>query len=109
MNTGNVPDNLPKSILMNPYNEDAGHEISTDLRHDIFDNLLGDEITSALNSLNIEHRLIIILCDVEGFKYEEIASIVDIPVGTVRSRLHRARKLLKEKLQGLCQKKRIPG
>jgi hypothetical protein len=41
----------------------------------------------------------IILCDLEGFTYEEMAKILDIPIGTVRSRLHRARNLLKEKLQ----------
>jgi DNA-directed RNA polymerase specialized sigma24 family protein len=41
---------------------------------------------------------VIILCDLEGFKYEEMAKILDIPIGTVRSRLHRARGLLKEKL-----------
>jgi RNA polymerase sigma-70 factor (ECF subfamily) len=41
---------------------------------------------------------VIILCDLEGFKYEEMAKILDIPIGTVRSRLHRARNLLKEKL-----------
>ncbi|MBA2407467.1 MAG: RNA polymerase subunit sigma, partial [Chitinophagales bacterium] len=41
----------------------------------------------------------ILLCDVEGFTYEEIAKIIDIPIGTVRSRLHRARNLMKEKLR----------
>jgi DNA-directed RNA polymerase specialized sigma24 family protein len=41
---------------------------------------------------------VIILCDLEGFKYDEMAKILDIPIGTVRSRLHRARNMLKEKL-----------
>lgn len=61
--------------------------------------LIGDEVANALNSLAIDFRTIIILSDLEGFKYEEMAKILDIPVGTVRSRLHRARHLIKEKLQ----------
>ena len=52
----------------------------------------------ALNALDVDFRTVIILCDLEGFKYEEMAKILDIPIGTVRSRLHRARNLLKEKL-----------
>ena len=60
--------------------------------------MLGDEITNALNSMDVDFRTVIILCDLEGFKYEEMAKILDIPIGTVRSRLHRARNILKEKL-----------
>jgi RNA polymerase sigma-70 factor (ECF subfamily) len=48
--------------------------------------------------LDVDFKTVIILCDLEGFKYEEMAKILDIPIGTVRSRLHRARNLLKEKL-----------
>jgi len=69
-----------------------------DLREEIFTNLLGDEVTVAINSLPIDFRTVILLCDIEGFTYEEIASIIDIPIGTVRSRLHRARNMLKERL-----------
>jgi RNA polymerase sigma-70 factor (ECF subfamily) len=46
---------------------------------------------------------VIILCDLEGFTYEEMAKILDIPIGTVRSRLHRARNLLKDKLRSYAQ------
>ncbi len=70
-----------------------------DLRSEIFESLLGDEVTIAINSLPIDFRTVILLCDVEGFTYEEIAKIIDIPIGTVRSRLHRARNMLKEKLR----------
>jgi len=70
-----------------------------DLRMEIFENLLGDEVTIAINSLPIDFRTVILLCDVEGFTYEEIAKIIDIPIGTVRSRLHRSRNMLKEKLK----------
>jgi RNA polymerase sigma factor (sigma-70 family) len=71
---------------------------SIDLRDKIFRGMVGDEITNALNLLPVDFKTVIILCDIEEFSYEEIARITDIPVGTVRSRLHRARKLLKERL-----------
>ena len=61
--------------------------------------MLGDEITIALNKLPIDFKTVILLCDIEGFSYEEIAKIIDIPIGTVRSRLHRARNMLKDSLR----------
>jgi RNA polymerase sigma-70 factor (ECF subfamily) len=64
----------------------------------LFNNLLGDEVTAAIDSLQEEFRTVVILCDIEGFTYEEIAEFVDCPVGTVRSRLHRGRKLLHDAL-----------
>ena len=70
-----------------------------DLREDVFDGMLGDEITIALNKLPIDFKTVILLCDIEGFSYEEIAKIIDIPIGTVRSRLHRARNMLKDSLR----------
>lgn len=70
-----------------------------DLREEIFGDLMGDEVTKALNVLPVDFKTVILLCDIEGFTYEEIAKIVDIPIGTVRSRLHRARQILKEKLE----------
>jgi RNA polymerase sigma-70 factor (ECF subfamily) len=48
--------------------------------------------------LPVDFKTVILLCDIEGFTYEEIAKIIDIPIGTVRSRLHRARQMLKELL-----------
>lgn len=86
------------------YNSDDVHYQSTsDLRTETVKDMLGDEISNALNSLAVDFRTVIILCDLEGFTYEEMAKILDIPIGTVRSRLHRARNLLKEKLQGYAQ------
>jgi RNA polymerase sigma-70 factor (ECF subfamily) len=70
-----------------------------DLRQEMFSSLMGDEVTRALNELPVDFRTVILLCDIEDFSYEEIAKIIDIPIGTVRSRLHRARNILKEKLR----------
>ena len=83
--------------------EKTDKAITTDLRVDSLKGMLGDEITIALNGLAVDFRTVIILCDLEGFTYDEMAKILDIPIGTVRSRLHRARNLLKEKLQSYAK------
>jgi RNA polymerase sigma-70 factor (ECF subfamily) len=70
---------------------------STDDAHlekEIFDNLLDDEVSDAIRNLPEDFRTVVILADIENFSYEEIADFIDCPVGTVRSRLHRARKIL---------------
>ncbi|GAL86926.1 MAG: sigma-70 family RNA polymerase sigma factor [Sporocytophaga sp.] len=79
--------------------DDVDESITTDLRIESLQEMIGDEVATALNALAVDFRTIIILCDLEGFTYEEMAKILDIPIGTVRSRLHRARNLLKEKLK----------
>ena len=83
--------------------EDADSSITTDLRVDTVQEMIGDEIAMALNSLAVDFRTVIILCDLEGFTYEEMAKILNIPVGTVRSRLHRARGLLRDKLRSYAK------
>ncbi|MBS9523981.1 sigma-70 family RNA polymerase sigma factor [Litoribacter ruber] len=83
--------------------ESVDHSITSDLRVDAVKDMIGDEISNALNSLAVDFRTVIILCDLEGFTYEEMAKILDIPIGTVRSRLHRARNLLKDKLRSYAQ------
>jgi len=81
------------------YNSDeVNEEITSDLRVEAISGMMGDEVANALNNLDIEFRTVIILCDLEGFKYDEMSKILDIPIGTVRSRLHRARQLLREEL-----------
>ena len=53
----------------------------------------------AINELDPDHKEIVILRDIEGFSYEEIAQLLNLPEGTTKSRLHRARMVLKEKLK----------
>lgn len=84
--------------------ETSSYVGSLDLRQEIFQGMIGDEVTRALNSLPVDFKTVVLLCDVEGFTYEEIAKIVDIPIGTVRSRLHRARNMLKDKLKEYASK-----
>lgn len=59
---------------------------------------LGEEIQAALMELPFEFREAVVMCDVIGLSYEEIATAVAVPVGTVRSRIHRGRKLLRQSL-----------
>jgi RNA polymerase sigma-70 factor (ECF subfamily) len=60
--------------------------------------VLDEEIKEALDSLHVDFRAVIWLSDVEGFTYQEIQEILDCPVGTIASRLFRARSLLRETL-----------
>ena len=70
---------------------------------DFYNNLLDDELSAALSKIPSKMREVFLLCDLEGYTYEEIAEITDIPIGTVRSRLHRARKLLQDELFGYAK------
>ena len=56
------------------------------------------EVVSAVEALPENYRMAVLLADVEGFAYKEIAEILDIPIGTVMSRLHRGRKALQREL-----------
>jgi RNA polymerase sigma-70 factor (ECF subfamily) len=68
------------------------------LHEEMGSKLMGDEVTLAINALSPSFRSVVLL-DLEDFTYEEIAAILEIPIGTVRSRLHRARNVLAEKLR----------
>lgn len=85
--------------------EDPEPAFQADLKAETVNEMLGDEITTAIQALPVDFRMIIILCDLEEFSYEEMAKILNIPIGTVRSRLHRARALLKETLASYAEKK----
>lgn len=80
---------------------------TTNLQESVFSGLLDDELTVALNSLHEDFKTVVILCDLEGLSYEEISEFTRCPVGTVRSRLHRARKILGQKLSQYAKVKGI--
>ncbi|MHA8083850.1 sigma-70 family RNA polymerase sigma factor [Aquirufa sp. A-Brett2-15D] len=85
--------------------DDPEPAFQADLKAETVNEMLGDEITSAIQALPVDFRMIIILCDLEEFSYEEMAKILNIPIGTVRSRLHRARTMLKQTLATYAEKK----
>ena len=66
-----------------------------------------DEVTLALEDLPEHYRMPILLADVEGFAYKEIAEILDVPIGTVMSRLHRGRKQLQKRLYSFAEEHRL--
>lgn len=76
-----------------------------DLEEKIFGGLLGDDVARAIESLPEDFRTVVILCDIEELSYEEIAEFVDCPIGTIRSRLHRGRKMLRAKLFEYAKKR----
>lgn len=64
----------------------------------VFDSLKGAHVRRAINSLPEVYRMAVLLADIQGFSYKEIAAMLDIPIGTVMSRLHRGRKALQQVL-----------
>jgi RNA polymerase sigma-70 factor (ECF subfamily) len=78
---------------------------------EVLDRFTDSDIKEALESLPEQFRIAVLLADVEGFAYKEIAEILDIPIGTVMSRLHRGRRALQKALfefgmeRGLVEKR----
>jgi RNA polymerase sigma-70 factor (ECF subfamily) len=72
---------------------------SKDPEGTILGSLLSDDVKRALDGVPHDYRMAVVLCDLEEFSYKEIADIMDCPVGTVMSRLHRGRRLLQKSLR----------
>ncbi len=75
-------------------------EASADPERAMTEPLLGDEVSAALAELPEDYRLVVELADLQGMKYKEVADAIGCPVGTVMSRLFRARRVLEERLAG---------
>jgi len=102
------PDKVDYGDIENFYNSiRADYTDTNDLQEKLFGNLLGDEVSKALEELPEDFRTVVILCDIEGMTYEEISEFIERPIGTVRSRLHRGRKLLQAKLFDYAKKQGI--
>jgi RNA polymerase sigma-70 factor, ECF subfamily len=65
---------------------------------EVLDSLPDEDVQEALAALPDQFRLAVLLADVEGFSYKEIAEILEVPIGTVMSRLHRGRRALEKRL-----------
>lgn len=78
---------------------------TSDLESLMFREMMDDDLSNALMRLPEDFRTVVLLCDVEGYTYEEIANMLDVPIGTIRSRLHRGRNLLKSELEDYAGKR----
>ena len=74
-----------------------------DPEDELMTQLLSDDVRRAIDRLPEEFRAAVVLCDLEDFSYREIADILECPVGTVMSRLHRGRRMLREALRGRAE------
>lgn len=79
---------------------DHEHRLPTAAAADAASEALSDDVQRALDSLPPDFRVAVVLCDVADLGYDEIADQLGVPVGTVRSRIHRGRRMLREMLSG---------
>lgn len=109
-----------KRVATVPVDEDTGFDLYENLRARkepdagsaeslVIDALMDEEVVEALNDLSDDFRMVVVLADIEGFSYKEIAEMLAIPIGTVMSRLHRGRKALQRSLWGLATSKGLVG
>lgn len=90
---------LVNSYVSNNNEPDTRESIDTlKSKVESLDDILGDDIKNAIDSLPIEYREAIIYSDIEELTYKEIAEIINVPIGTVKSRINRARSLLRKNL-----------
>ena len=83
----------------------AASDVGRSAEDEVLDHFTETEIKEAIEALPEQFRLAVLLGDVEGFSYKEIAEILDIPIGTVMSRLHRGRRALQKRLFEYAQQR----
>jgi len=79
-------------------------DLIKDPESEIFQDMMDADVKRALDSLPHDYKMVVLLADIEGFSYKEIAEILDCPVGTVMSRLYRGRKMLERTLLEYARK-----
>ena len=75
--------------------EEAGQKIKNP-EEELLEDVLDEDVQRSLDGLPPDYRMVVLLADLENFSYKEIAEILEVPVGTVMSRLYRGRRLLEE-------------
>ncbi len=84
-----------------------GARVGRSAEDELLDLFAEHEVKEAVETLPDHYRLPVLLADVEGFAYKEIAEILDVPIGTVMSRLHRGRKQLQKQLYTFAEQRRL--
>jgi len=79
-------------------------DLIKDPESEIFQDMMDEDVKRALDTLPHDYKMVVLLADIEGFSYKEIAEILDCPVGTVMSRLYRGRKMLERTLLEYAKK-----
>jgi len=103
----NTIDDLEDWQLGSAVSSTSASRISRSAEAEAIDHLPDSAVKDALQSIPEDFRLAVYFADVEGFSYQEIADIMHTPVGTVMSRLHRGRRLLRDRLTGYAQERGI--
>ena len=108
-----------REILEGASRDDVERQLRSESARDLarepesayLEQLLSDDVIRALDDLPEDFRTVVVLCDIEGLSYKDIADVLKCPVGTVMSRLYRARRLLERKLAVLAVERGIlrPG
>ena len=98
---------LQDLYLFKRIGESSGASVSAE--EEVLARFVDTDVKQALESLPEHFRMPVLLADVEGFSYKEIAEILDIPIGTVMSRLHRGRKALQKKLWSVAEERGLTG
>jgi RNA polymerase sigma-70 factor, ECF subfamily len=83
----------------------GAQSVARSAEEDVLANIPDADVKEALESIPENFRMAVLLADVEGFSYKEIAEITDVPIGTVMSRLHRGRKALEKALYGVAKER----
>jgi len=103
----NTIDDLEDWQLGGAVSTTSASRTSRSAEAEAIDRMPDSTVKDALQSIPEDFRLAVYFADVEGFSYQEIADIMHTPVGTVMSRLHRGRRLLRERLTGYAQERGI--
>jgi RNA polymerase sigma-70 factor, ECF subfamily len=86
-----------------------GAELGRSAEDEALERITDDDVKEAIESLPDAFRIAVLLADVEGFSYKEIAEITDVPIGTVMSRLHRGRRALQKALASFAEARGLVG
>ena len=100
--TVNGPEDLDEWFL---FDRLGAQSVARSSEEDVLENIPDADVKEALESIPENFRMAVLLADVEGFAYKEIAEITGVPIGTVMSRLHRGRKALEKALYAVAKER----
>ena len=94
-----ILDGVSRGDVTSRFHSEKSQQASNAPEATYLHNVLSDDVLHALDGLPEDFKTVVVLCDVEGLSYKDIAEVVDCPVGTVMSRLYRGRRILEKKLR----------